>query len=86
MTGQLSVLKGEIAIQRRESDLATERARLAESARQLDNDEIDRLNGDLARIQEVHAADTEHMCQLTVKYRVRSAVDSARGILCRTTM
>lgn len=70
LTGQLLTARSEIKLMKQDIERVEGHARLAESTKKLDQDEVKRLQKDLDTMQGVHMSDTKHLRDLDLKHKV----------------
>ena len=70
LTGQLLTARSEIKLMKQDIERVEGHARLAESTKKLDQDEVKRLQKDLDTMQAVNISDTKHLRELDLKHKV----------------
>ena len=70
LTGELLAARSEIQLMKQDIERVEGHARLAESTKKLDQDEVKRLQKDLDTMQAVNISDTKHLRELDLKHKV----------------
>lgn len=86
LTGELLAARSEISLMKKEIDRVEQHAKLAESTKKLDQDEVKRLQSDLDTMQGVHMEDTKHLRELDLKLKVLAMSTAPHHILLKRNL